>query len=405
MLYNLLRDFPSDSYAILTSYYNIDNISAVKGTWLSGEYIFYDNSTGSIEARKRSGGEGEQKIDLVQYVQKLKLLMKKVKPIRALAGFPVIFSQIFAIVKSGRKAVTGTGTEILLGISDYGPAMIGSYFLHKITKRPLYLFMFDLYKGNFFPFPGGLLAAIFEKRIFLSATKIIVNNEGTKDFYHKKYGDIISRKITIIHNSVFPEAYENLKQIETIKDKKPPYIILFTGRVSWPQEGAIKNLIKAVNEMEDTDVEFRFYTPMPKDHLKSIGIVESEKMKISFAPPQDMPKIQNEADILFLPLSWNTQSQVIIDTATPGKLTDYLMAGKPILVHAPASSYLVKYAKENNFAAVVDEEDTEKLKEVIKKLLTDKELSKKLVENAQKTFFKNHNVKINAQKFAEIFQK
>jgi len=33
-IYNLFRDFPPSSYCFLTSYYNIDNISAQKGNWL-----------------------------------------------------------------------------------------------------------------------------------------------------------------------------------------------------------------------------------------------------------------------------------------------------------------------------------------------------------------------------------
>jgi len=35
-LYNLLRDFPEDSYCLLTSFYNIDNQSAKIGNWLRG---------------------------------------------------------------------------------------------------------------------------------------------------------------------------------------------------------------------------------------------------------------------------------------------------------------------------------------------------------------------------------
>jgi len=58
-----------------------------------------------------------------------------------------------------------------------------------------------------------------------------------------------------------------------------------------------------------------------------------------------MSEIQTQADILFLPLSWHTKSQKIIDTATPGKLTDYLISNRPILIYAPASTFLAQYAK------------------------------------------------------------
>ena len=102
-------------------------------------------------------------------------------------------------------------------------------------------------------------------------------------------------------------------------------------------------------------------------------------------------------------LSWRTKSQAIIDTATPGKLTDYLIAGRPMLIHAPASTFLVKYAKENKFAAVADEENIEQLKEMIKLLIKDKALGKEMVKNAQQTFFKNHDARKNFEIFKSLF--
>lgn len=405
-LFNLLRDFPSDQYSILTSYYNISNLSATKGTWLDGKYIFYDNPQATKETRKQ-GARNEKIANKIgpNIILKLKLLMKKLWLARTLLGFPIIFSQIFLIVRNGKKVIKKEKNKLLLATSDYGPAILGSYFLHKITKRPLSLFLFDLYKGNSFPFPGNLLANIFEKKIFKSTTTIIVTNQGTKDFYHKRYGNDVSKKIIVIYNSVFPDKYQKIENINLLKETSSLYNIIFTGNVYWPQLGAIKNLIKAINELKELDIKFKLYSPMPKDYLAGVGILESDKIKISFAPPQDIPKIQNEADILFIPLSWNTESQAIIDTATPAKLTDYLIAGKPILIHAPSSSFLVKYAKDNNFAEVVDEENIEKLKESIKKLLMDKEFSNTIVKNAKETFFKNHDANKNAQAFQNLLTK
>jgi len=84
----------------------------------------------------------------------------------------------------------------MLGISDYGPAMIATYLLHRITKKPYSVFLFDLYKDNFYPvFPAGFLAKIFEPKIFKKAEKIIVTNNGTLNYYAKEYGEEISKKI------------------------------------------------------------------------------------------------------------------------------------------------------------------------------------------------------------------
>lgn len=399
-LYNLLRDFPENSYCILTSFYNIDNISAKTGTWLKGKYIFYDNISASSSLKTHSEITKERPSRLI--LNKLKHLVKRIWLLGALGGTFIMFSQIIMIIKTGIQTIKEEKIEIMIGFSDYGPALISTYLLYKITKKPYYIFLFDIYKDNFYPvFPAASLAKIFESKILKNAEKIIVTNEGTLNYYTQIYGEEIRKKIIIIHNSTFSEPYLNLQKDY---NPKPPYTILFTGSIYWPQIGSLKNLIKAVEELKDIDINLKIYCPDPKDYLKKIGITENEKIKISIAPPQKMPEIQTQADILFLPLSWHTKSQKIIDTATPGKLADYLISNRPILIHAPSSTFLVKYAKENNFAAVIDEESIEKLKIIIKKLLTDQKFSEKLIENARKTFFKNHNAQKNSKRFKFIFK-
>jgi glycosyltransferase involved in cell wall biosynthesis len=404
MLFNLLHDFPENSYCILTSFHNIDNLSAKTGTWLKEKYIFYDNISASGSLKTHS--ETTKELPSRSILNKLKHLVKRIWFLGILSGIFIIGSQIIMMLRTGIKSIKKEKIEIMVGISDYGPAMISTYLLYKITKKPYHIFLFDIYKNNFYPvFPAKILANIFEPKLFKNAQRIIVNNEGTKEFYAKRYGDKINDKLVVIHNSVFPEPYLEFQKSQPTHNPKPPYIILFTGRISWPQIGALKNLIKAVNKIDDLDIKLKIYTPSPLDYLREIDIEESEKVEISVAPPEEMPKIQSQADILFIPLSWHTKSQDIIDTATPGKLTEYLIAGRPILVHAPASSFLVKYAKENNFALVIDEENIEKLKEAIRKLLTDKEFAKQFIEDANKTFFKNHDVKRNVLIFQELFKK
>lgn len=405
-LYNLLSQMPAESYCLLTSYYGIDNYSARYGNWLKGKYIFYDNpgfinSSSSLRGKAEaiSSSKGRERIS------KLRHLVKRLSFLKILLGPALIFSQIFMIVRQGMKTTKKENIETMLGVSDFGPALISTYLLHKFTKIPYSLYLFDLYKGNYFPFPGQFLATIFEKPLFRNAERIIVTNEGTKEFYAQNYSDEISQKIVVIHNSVFPEPYLKFQKSLPPYNPKPPYTVLFTGKIWWPQIGALKNLIKAINEIDDLDVKLKIYSPNPADYLKKIGIEESAKVKISVAPPSEMPKIQSQADILFLPLSWHTKSQAIIDTATPGKLTDYLIAGRPILIHAPASSFLVKYAKENNFALVVDEENIGKLKMAIKKLLTDTKLAKELIANAKKISLKNHDANKNATPFQSLFLK
>ena len=398
IIYTMLRDLPPDSYSILTSFFAIDNISADLGDWLPGKYIFYDNPKFdrlSIDTKKIK----KSFIVARSFLAKLKYLAKRVKIIRSIIGIPIVFKQIFSIVRLGKKSVLEGNVDMLFGFSDYGPAMIGTYLIHTATKKPYSIYMLDLYRDNNFPFPGNLMANIFEPKIFRGAKNIIVTNHGTLNYYKKRYDKNIIDKMVVIHHSINENLYPHSQDLY---NPKSPYTILFTGGIYWPQIGSLKNLIEAVNHINDLDVRLKIYSPNPKDYLNKIGIKESSKVSIDVASPQNVPNIQSSADILYLPLSWNTESQAIIDTATPGKIVDYLISGKPILIHAPASTYLVKYAKEYDFGAVVEEENIEMLQKSIKHILTDKKYAQYLIKNARETFYKNHNIKDNIKVFYSL---
>ncbi len=396
-IYHLIKGWPADSYFIMTSFYNLDNLPAGLGTWLPAKYIFYDNPQATKESFQAQASG--QKMSLKKtFAAQIKQAIKKVGWARILVGPYVIAGQISAAVRQGLQTIKKEKIELLVGFSDYGPATISTYLLHQMTRKPFFLFFFDVYKGNFFPFPGGLLAKIFEPKIFHEAEKIIVTNEGTKEFYRQRYGKAITAKTVVIHNSVDPKPYLAL---QTPYQPKAPYTILFTGNIYWPQIESLKNLMRAVDEISDIEIQFKICAPQTAQYLKSLGFTSS-KITFDVAPPSEMPRIQSQADILFLPLSWRTKSPDIINTASPGKLTEYLIAGRPILIHAPSSTYIVRYAKENNFALVVDEEDKEQLKEAIRKLLLEPAYTRQFIENAQRVFFRNHNTDKNAVLFRSL---
>lgn len=412
VMYKLLHNLPPESYSILTSFYNIDNTSSKLGDWLPCDYFFYDRPTATKLTHQQETAPGNQDTHNQTWLTKLsativnsnlttrlKVTAKKNKWVKALLGDPATITQIFLLIKSGKKLVRKQKFELLIGFSDYGPALIATYHIHKATKIPFIVYFFDIYKGNMLPILGKWLANIYEPQLCAKAEKIIVNNEGAKEFYRQRYGDTIAEKIEIIYNATDPAPYLAL---QTPYQPKSPYKILFTGNIYWAQLGSMRNLVKAIDGLSDLNIELHIYATQSWDYLRSVGL-DRPYIKLSVAPATEMPKIQSQADILFLPLSWHTESPDIINTATPGKMTEYLISGRPILVHAPTSSHLAKYAKENDFAIVVDEENIEKLKTAIRTLVTDKELATNLVANAKRVFFQNHDIGKNRTLFQSLF--
>jgi glycosyltransferase involved in cell wall biosynthesis len=92
--------------------------------------------------------------------------------------------------------------------------------------------------------------------------------------------------------------------------------------------------------------------------------------------------VQQQADILFLGLAFDSPIPEVIRTSAPGKMGEYLGSGRPILVHAPPDSFLSWYFKKEEWGMVVDQKDATVLGRGIERLLEDGRLRKRLVQNA-----------------------
>ncbi|MFA6513914.1 MAG: hypothetical protein WCT50_01320 [Patescibacteria group bacterium] len=393
-LYNIFANINPDDYCILTSKQNLKGKEGKFGTKLECDYFFYDEETKNFiidpELPKKR---------YYYFIKKFSFIFKAIKNLASLLKFLLVsLSLINKIIKQGKEITKNKKIDLIIGLSDVEINLVSTLILSKILKKPFAIYLFDLYYGNQLSFPYNAIAKFAEPIIFKTAKNIIVTNGATKDYYLNKYG--MEEKYTIIHNCVFPENYENIIPT-TIKKTDDKISIVFTGNIYWPQETSLDNLLKLINNNQTENIEISIYCPSPPTNLIN-KYQDNKKIKFTAAAQSDMPRIQSEADILFLPLSWNTEAPDIIRTASPGKLTDYLISGRPILIHAPKYSFIAKYGKENNFAEVVDEENIDKLKIAIDKLSNNHIYSKQLVLNAASVFYRNHDARTNAKKFTQI---
>jgi glycosyltransferase involved in cell wall biosynthesis len=118
-----------------------------------------------------------------------------------------------------------------------------------------------------------------------------------------------------------------------------------------------------------------------------------------WVPQSELLKILSQADILFLPYSFSQLARSAVETAFPSKVADYLAAGKPILVFGPKYSSLVRYAREQNFAEIVDEFSPTALARSIQELTFSKAECQRLSARAREVFFANHDMDLQRRRF------
>lgn len=381
MARNVLRHFPEGSIVILTTHLGFRANQMGDANRLPAEYCFFDSL-----GKAHCGGKSEERF--LQW----KNLLRRFGGVRLLYHSASAFFLPFNAIRRGRSLIRQHRIGLLLAYSDHGPALLSAYLLHKLTRIPLCLFFYDLYRGNNLPRPYPMLARVLEPRLFHSAHRIFAMCDELAEYYRAAYG----REVSVVPNSVPLD-----------QQTKPPlrpahagrYRIVFTGTIGWAQIGAVRNLVRAVEALRELDIELYLYTPHERRFLEDLRIVETARVRFASGLPGDMPAVQRSADILFLGLSFDTMFPDLIRTSSPGKTCEYMLSGRPILVHAPKVSYIARYARERGFACVVDENNVPALSQAILKLLFDAEYVTRITAKAWETVRHSHNARTASMAF------
>jgi hypothetical protein len=381
MMYNLLKFFPEKSFAFLTE--GIDTNPLLDAYRFDVPYYCYGDSITSIGVEVRQSNS---------YLRQLGKLVKRSSTVKFLGQFFFIPYSIFKIVKVGKDAIKREKPTILVGYSDFGANLCATYILHKITKVPFALFMYDAYTDNRLPFAFKMLSKFLEPKLFNNAKHIFVMCDPLKDLYVKKYN---RQDITVIYNSLvdmelrFPDT----------KKEDSPFTIVYLGNVYWAQINALRNLLHALSNIHDIPIILKMYTSHSASHLHGLGIHENAHIEFTTCLPEEVPHVLAEADLAFAGLSFDTEYPILINTSSPGRLCDFLRSNTPILIHAPSESFLTTYAKKHEFAHVVDVNDSKLLAEKIRHITHNKKESLLMVKKAQEIGIHNHGAKKNAHTY------
>ncbi len=386
----LLRDFDPESYCLLSS-----------KNYTSGEYPYYFS---------RLRGR------FYHIPSLLKLDMGTDVRLRAAVevgtfGFGVALRAraIARILKSENcEAVVccTSGDEV----QDFPAAYLASRF----TGTRFYAYLLDSYmhmasygiRRTFLrrfeaPIMKGV-AAIIENPIMRGAAGVIAHNEFQRDEVRRRY----QVDATVIHNPCDLGDYERARashaEMKEIPLESDEVKIVFTGGVGELHFQAFHNLLKSLKLLNRENLKLHLYT-------SALSAQDCEREGISgpvvYHPHEvisAMPVIQQQADILFLPLAFDTKYPEIISTAAPGKMGEYLAARRPILVHAPADSFISWYFRRYECGIVVDQNDPVQLANALDSLLADASLRERLSERAWERAKTDFNIATAQVKLAEL---
>lgn len=265
--------------------------------------------------------------------------------------------------------------DVILGVYPDEIYLFAAYVLSVITGKPLYLYFHNTYLEHA---RGNIMAGWLQPRAFKRARHMFVMSKAMQALYRRYYPDIVCTPLVHSYNENPPEM-SSLPSTETVGS---PLRIVLSGSVNASNEGAVEHMAGAIRALPDT--ELWIYSKTNTGYLKRMGVdVDSPQFHLTTVSRDTLIEELQKADILFLPHGFGErESQEEIETIFPTRTIEYLIAGRPILAHAPDKCFISDFLREHDCALLVTEPSAEAVQAAIEQLKNDAALRRRLVQNA-----------------------
>lgn len=267
-------------------------------------------------------------------------------------------------------------TRLLVCTGGFADIPVG-FLAGRWARVPVVAHYFDWYGMQWPTRPRRMAALWIESRIIRGLDAVIVPNEALRDTLVARYGV----QPVVIHNPCHEHALTQPTDPKWPSDDGEISVV-YTGAVYHAHFDAFRNLALALAGSAPAGMRLHVYTSQPPSVLQDQGI-EGRIVSHAHLPTDSIAEVQRHADVLFLPLAFESPIEEILRTSAPGKMGDYLATGRPILVHAPPDSFLSRYFKEHECGVVVDTNSPSAVAGALERIATDEALRKAVGEKAR----------------------
>lgn len=372
VIYRMLQDFSPDDYSVISfKPHNADNDAYARSQTLPGRYHYLPPPF-RINRGHRFG----------------------LRHLREGINIPLAVAQQ---AKRIARIVTEDACAAVVACTGDVTLLPAGYLASRRAGVPFYAYVFDHYSYREWADPAAAFwARRFEPFVMKGAAGVIAPNETLRDDLQKRFGIAA----TVIHNSCDIAPYETEAKTGITGSPRNEVRIVYTGAIYEAHYDAFRNLLAAITSLT-RPATLHLYAERSQEDLEAHGI----RGPVVYHPPlaaTEVPRVQMEADLLFLPLAFKSPYPDLVRTSATTKLGEYLAARRPVLVHTPPDSFVSWYFREHNCGVVVDESDPARLAEGIELILADQSLQERLGANAWTRAQADFDIERSRQKFAEL---
>lgn len=279
---------------------------------------------------------------------------------------------------------------------------MAAYFIHAVTRVPIFMYIMDDPAGARRPDGSQpLLYRILMPRLVRACKRVWGVSDGLCEYFARTYDVKCWPLLPLLDLDGFQR-----KGARRADRSDGSFHIVFTGAIYSAQVDAVRRLVHVVNqdsgENGDRKVDMRLtlYTPTSARALERMGLV-GQNVRHDEVKHEEIAGVLAEADVAFLPLSFEPDMRHVVETSFPTKIAEYLAAGLPILVHAPSYSAVARYCREHGCGLVVDEPNEAALRDALMRLATEPMVRQELSAKALDVAKERHDARRIAPLFLE----
>ena len=188
--------------------------------------------------------------------------------------------------------------------------------------------------------------------IYRQAQSRLCVSPAMSRFYEARYGT----PGNVIYPCRAADAIEVDEPPARLGSNNNQFTIAFAGTIN--SEGYIHALKTLQDALKPVNGRLLIFGPLSGDVAQQIGLVEpNTKICGLLSSDELLGRLGEEADALFVPMSFADCDRNNMTLAFPSKLADYTTTGVPLLIYGPAYCSAATWARDNpGVAAVVESE-------------------------------------------------
>jgi glycosyltransferase involved in cell wall biosynthesis len=404
-LTNLFSDWDKDKIAVVCPAYLIND-----GTQTTICENYYQLGTKEhrwsfpfkLLARKYFSGpislnsEAKKKQKIKKSALRVNFIKNYLNPLLEKLGFSHGISR-YLLSEELKEWLAEFGPDIIYAQAQRRENLLFCNTIQQYLGIPMVFHMMDDWV-EFVP-KGILFGKNWHKQIDKDLKNVLANSAlhlSISDLMGKEYARRYGYEFKTFHNPINLDFWKKGQKTNYELPDSPE--ILYAGRIGLGISDSLKLMAKAVNyinKKRGLKVRFVIQANQKEDWMSEFDVISHR----SFVEYSELPNKFGDADLLFLPYEFSSDSIKFFQYSMPTKASEYMISGTPILIVAPEDTALVQYAKRFGWAEIVSKDDFMSLTHALEELIINKEKRQQIGTTAIRTAEERHDGKIVRQEF------